>query len=298
MRFCALAALCAAFVLGIATAAWADVPVPALRARVTDLTGTLSAEQRRALDADLHGIEARSGNQIAVLMVPTTQPEAIAQYSLRVVEAWQLGRKGKDNGLLLLVAKNDRQVRIEVGYGLEGIIPDAIARRVIDETITPHFKRTDYAGGIAAGVQRLAELIEGRAAAAKSGESAAALSGDDSAANDTTDNARTKGRLIDNIREVPLWLLVALAVAGSALRGLLGPLFGALTMAGAVGAGAWFIAESIGLAIVAAALAFIFVLVGITNWIGIGLGGSSRGGSGGFSGGGGGFGGGGASGRW
>jgi uncharacterized protein len=141
---------------------WAEVPVPPLKSRVSDLTATLTANQISSLEKSLKNLETSTGSQLAVLLVPTTQPETIEQFSIRVVEAWKLGRKGKDDGLLLLVAKNDRKVRIEVGYGLEGTIPDAVAKRIVDETITPRFKQGDFSGGLAAGVQRLASVIEGR----------------------------------------------------------------------------------------------------------------------------------------
>jgi uncharacterized membrane protein YgcG len=161
-------------VLGSFSVAWAEVAVPPLQTRVTDLTGTLSSAQTSALEAELQRIEQTLGPQLAVLLVASTQPESIEQYSMRVVERWQLGKKGKDDGLLLLVAKNDRKLRIEVGYGLEGQIPDALAKRVIDETITPLFKAGDFAGGITAGVQRLAGLIGGQAGAV-SGEAPESL---------------------------------------------------------------------------------------------------------------------------
>ncbi len=126
------------------------VAVPPLQGRVTDLTGTLSAEQRRSLDDELAALEQRKGSQIAILIVPTTQPEAIEQYSIRVAEQWKIGRgkvdgKSVDDGVLVVVAKNDRRVRIEVGYGLEGAIPDAYAKRIIDESIAPRFRQGDYA---------------------------------------------------------------------------------------------------------------------------------------------------------
>jgi len=165
-----LAGLALWLFLCLATAAWAEVAVPVLTARVTDLTGTLNTSQRNKLEGELQAIEARSSSQIAILMVPTTQPESIEQYAIRVVDAWKLGQKGKDNGLLLLVAKNDRKVRIEVGYGLEGVIPDAIARRVIDERITPRLKQGDFAGGLTTGIEQLASLIEGRSTVEKAAE--------------------------------------------------------------------------------------------------------------------------------
>ncbi len=154
--------------LGWVSAAFgqSEVPVPKLASRVTDLTGTLSAEARSQLEAQLAAIEQRKGSQVAVLIVPTTAPEPIESYSIRVVEAWKLGRatvgtQRVDDGVLLLVAKNDRKLRIEVGRGLEGAIPDAYAKRIIAESIAPRFKQGDFAGGIAAGVTEIGRLIDG-----------------------------------------------------------------------------------------------------------------------------------------
>ena len=137
------------------------VAVPQLTARVTDLTGTLTADQSSALEAKLAAFEQSKGSQVVVLIVPTTQPEAIEQYSVRVVDQWQLGRGKVDDGVLLLVALNDRKVRIEVGYGLEGALPDATANRIIQQDITPAFKRGDYYNGISTGVDRIMRVIEG-----------------------------------------------------------------------------------------------------------------------------------------
>ena len=114
----------------IATAAWADIAVPPLKSRVTDLTATLNAGQRAALESKLADLEQKKGSQIAVLLVPTTQPETIEQYGIRVAETWKLGRKGVDDGVLLLIAKDDRKLRIEAGRGLEGVLPDAIAKQI------------------------------------------------------------------------------------------------------------------------------------------------------------------------
>jgi uncharacterized protein len=139
----------------------AQVPVPPLTARVTDLTGTLSGAAVARIEAKLADLEAKKGSQIAVLIVPTTQPEDIEQFGIRVEDAWKLGRKGVDDGAYLIVAKNDRRVRIEVGYGLEGALPDAIANRIITETITPHFKLGDYDGGVEAGVDRMISVVNG-----------------------------------------------------------------------------------------------------------------------------------------
>jgi len=151
------------------------VPVPPLSARVTDLTGTLSAPQRAQLEAGLAEIEQRKGTQVAILLVPTTAPETIEAFGIRVADAWKLGR-GKaraqrdtgdagraaiDDGILILVAKNDRRVRIEVGYGLEGAIPDAVAKRIIEEAITPRFRTGDFHGGLQAAVADIARRVEG-----------------------------------------------------------------------------------------------------------------------------------------
>src|ERR1700745_2587003 len=150
-----------AFSLCWASMAAADVGVPPLTARVVDQTGTLTPDQIANLEQKLKDFEARKGSQIAVLIVPTTQPEDIAQYSIRVVEQWKLGRKGIDDGALLIVAKNDRRLRIEVGYGLEGALNDATANRIISEIITPKFKQGDFVGGINAGVDRMISVIDG-----------------------------------------------------------------------------------------------------------------------------------------
>jgi uncharacterized protein len=145
--------------------AWAEsanfVEIPKLESRVTDLTGTLDSAQAQALESKLAAFEAKKGSQIAVLIVPTTQPEDIAEFGIKVADLWRIGRKGVDDGLILIVAKNDRKLRLEVGYGLEGVIPDAIAKRIIAETITPYFKNGDFVGGITAGVDQIIDLIEG-----------------------------------------------------------------------------------------------------------------------------------------
>src|SRR6201997_465439 len=141
--------------------AFADVAVPPLSGRVVDQTGTLSSDTIASLTQTLKDLQARKGSQIAVLIVPTTAPETIEQYSIRVAEAWKIGRKKIDDGALLVVAKDDRKLRIEVGYGLEGALTDVTARRIIDETIVPHFKAGDFAGGISAGVARIIRVVDG-----------------------------------------------------------------------------------------------------------------------------------------
>ena len=150
--------LLASFLLGTAQA---EVAIPPLKQRVTDLTSTLDASQLQTLETKLAAFEKAKGSQIAVLVLPTTQPEVIEQFAIRVVEVWKLGRKGVDDGVLLLVAKDDRKLRIEVGYGLEGALNDATAKRIVAEVISPAFKQGDFYGGIDAGVTSIIKVIEG-----------------------------------------------------------------------------------------------------------------------------------------
>ncbi len=270
----------------LALLARADVAVPTLTARVTDLTGTLSGQAVTRLEAKLAAFEAKKGSQIAVLMVPTTLPEDIEQYGIRVAEAWKLGRKGVDDGAILLVAKNDRRVRIEVGYGLEGALPDVIANRIITETITPHFKQGDYDGGVEAGVDQMIAVVDGEPLPAP-------------------DRKWERNNGLGNL--LPL-LLVVVFVASGVLRALFGRLFGSLATGGLAGTIAFVLSHLLPIGLGAGALGFLFaLLLGSTRgwstgggWGGGlgGFGGSGGGGGGGFSGGGGGFGGGGASGSW
>ena len=140
---------------------FALIDIPLSLSRVTDTTGSLSKQQIDSLQRKLADFETRKGSQIVVLILPSTQPESIEQYSIRLAEKWQIGREGIDDGVILLIAKDDHKLRIEVGYGLEGAIPDAIAKRVISEIITPRFKSGDFAGGIDVGVDQLIKLIDG-----------------------------------------------------------------------------------------------------------------------------------------
>src|SRR6266436_7705210 len=144
-----------------AVAAAADVAVPPLSGRVVDTTGTLSSGDIAAQSQRLLDFQKRKGSQIAVLIVPTTAPETIEQYSIRAAETWKIGRKKIDDGVLLVIAKDDRKLRIEVGYGLEGALNDVTAKRIIDEVITPKFRSGDFAGGISAGVDRILRVIDG-----------------------------------------------------------------------------------------------------------------------------------------
>ena len=277
-------------------------PVPPLQARVTDLTGTLDATQRQQLETQLAAIEQRKGAQVVVLVLSSTKPEPIEDFAIRVAEAWKIGRgevggKRVDDGVLVVVAKDDRKVRIEVGYGLEGAIPDALAKRIIAEAIAPKFRAGDFFGGLQAAVADLGRLIEGEALpqpwqGEQDGGGDSMLDGDGLAAG----------------------ILVVLVV-GAVGTAVLGRLLG--SAAGGVGAGALALLSGTGLLIggVIAVVAFVFFLVfsasgggmrpggrggshgGPVIWTGGGgWGGGSSGG--GFSGGGGGFGGGGASGDW
>ncbi|MDE1977905.1 MAG: YgcG family protein [Betaproteobacteria bacterium] len=282
--------LAALLLCGLGTLVWAALaPVPALTAPVTDLTGTLTAEQTATLDQELRAFATRKGSQIAILMVPSTAPEAIEQYSIRVAEAWKLGRKAQDDGVLLLVAKDDRAMRIEVGYGLEGAIPDAIAKRIIAEVITPQFKQGDYFGGLQAGVQQLMKLIDGEQL--------------------PPPQAVAPGADRSSAQEIGFMVLIGAVVLGSVLRSVLGRTVGAGLSGLIAGGVGWWLVGSVLLGLTFGALAFLAVFSGIRmgggpgglgggGFGGGGFGGGNDRGSGGFSGGGGGFGGGGASGRW
>ncbi len=280
--------LAALVVASLPAIAHAEVPVPALKARVTDLTGTLSPGQAASLEQKLAAFETRKGSQMAVLMLPTTQPETVEQFSIRVAEAWKIGRKGTDDGVILVVAKDDRRLRIEVGYGLEGAIPDATAKRVISEVITPRFKAGDFAGGISAGTDQLIRLVDGEKLPPPSGKPSGT-------------------RSTEGFAEVFPWYvtLFLIVCAGAALTTLLGR-FPAALLVGIVGGVGGYLVYSLGIGILIAVVASILTFLsnasrGLRSGPGwtVGGGGSSGGGSSGWSGGGGGsFGGGGSSGSW
>jgi uncharacterized protein len=296
-RTLAFAALLLMFGAAFEAAAQGLAPIPPLAARVTDTTGTLSAQQAAALENSLAAFEEKRGSQIAVLLVPTTKPEAIEQYSIRVAEQWKVGRKRVDDGIIIVVAKNDHRLRIEVGYGLEGAIPDIKAKRVIREVMAPHFVDGDFYGGLQAGTQALMKLVEGEDLPAPSTPRAPG------------------GGAIDYESSLVLLLVVTIILA-SVLTRLFGRFFGSVLTGGATGAIAWIIAGVLAVGIIAAVLAFIFALVfggtGLSatrshrggwgpggGWSGGGWTGGGGGfGSGSWSGGGGSFGGGGASGSW
>ncbi len=263
------------------TASAQEVAVPTLTARVTDLTGTLTAEQRSTLEDRLQTLETQKGSQIAVLMLPTTQPETIEEYGIRVVERWKLGREKIDDGVLLLIAKDDRKLRIEVGYGLEGALPDIIAKRIIAEDISPHFKQGDFYGGIVAGITRIDAVIQGEALPAPQPKA-------------------DGGSSVESY--LPFLIFFAL-ISGAILRSIFGTVPGALINGGLVGFATTLLGGGLIFAIIFGIVAFFFALIkgGGSGLGGGGFGGGGGGfssGGGGFSGGGGGFGGGGASGDW
>ena len=284
-----------ALMLCWAFAALADVAVPPLTGRVVDKTATLSSGDIASLDQTLKDFEARKGSQVAVLIVPTTQPETIEQYSLRVAEAWKIGRKKIDDGAILVVAKDDRKLRIEVGYGLEGALTDVTAKRIIDEVITPKFRSGDFAGGISDGVNRILRVIDGEPLPAPA------------------QRQQSSGVARATIDLFNPFLIFGVIIVGGFFRRIFGRLFGSLATGGLVAGLLWFIAASLALSAIGGVIAFIVTMISDAmtssggpgrggGWVSGGgggySGGSSSSDSGGFSGGGGSFGGGGASGSW
>jgi len=268
------------------TALWAEIAIPQLSQRVTDLTGTLTAEQIVALDTKLAAFEAKKGSQIAVLMLPSTQPEDIAAYSIRVADAWKIGREKVDDGVILIIAKDDRKSRLEVGRGLEGVIPDAIAKRVLAETMKPHFKNEDYAGGIDAGVTQIMGLIEGETLPAPSGETSSADDG------------------FDTFLIILFFCCIVIDLLFSSLFGKgIGAVLSGISIGGISALIAFFLALDIGLAVIMGVVMFVilklFYISGGNSGGGSSWGsGSSDSSSSSWSGGGGGFSGGGASDSW
>ena len=276
-----------------------DVAVPPLTGRVVDLTGTLSGGAVNRIESELAALEKTKGSQIAVLIVPTTQPEEIEQYGIRVAEQWKLGRKKVDDGAILLIAKDDHKLRIEVGYGLEGALTDVTAQRIIDEAVTPHFKLGDFDGGVEAGVERMISVVNGEP---------------------LPEPDRRWEHHVGAWENVLPFALVAVVVVSGLLRSIFGRLFGSVATGGLAGGIVWLISHALALGLGVGFLAFLFALLlgatrgwsaGLGGWgggLGAGLGGlggfggggrgGGFGGGGGFRGGGGGFGGGGASGSW
>jgi len=302
VRASLLAALLCWLVTAFAPMAGAQVAVPQLTGRVVDQTGTLTPEATARLEQKLKAFEARKGSQIAVLLVPTTQPEAIEQFAIRVAEAWKIGRKKIDDGAILLVAKNDRKLRIEVGYGLEGALNDVTAKRIIDEIITPRFKNSDFSGGIEAGIDRMIGVIDGEKLPAPEPQ-----------------HEWAAPESFDQLSGWAIPLLFGTLFLNGFLQPMLGRMAASALTGGLIGVAAWAFGLVWFLSLLAGVAAFVLTLVmdlfgsGMMpsarrggssggSWSGGGSswsGGSSSSDSGGFSGGGGGsFGGGGASGSW
>lgn len=276
-----ITAFCLSFIFGLQ----AELkPIPNLQTRVTDTTGVLGAQEIASIEQSLKQLEQEKGAQVAVLLVGTTSPEAIEDYSLRVVEKWKLGRKGRDDGVLLLIAMDDRKMRIEVGYGLEGAIPDISAGRIINEFITPEFRKQNYTTGILSGVDKIASLLKGEALPPASSSQG-----------------------VDANSDTIFFLIFASTFVSSFLTPFLGRLLTASVISVGGGLIIWFLSQDIIFTIFAIVfLAVLSMAFGNRNssyrdggGYGGGFGGGgSYGGGGGFSGGGGSFGGGGASGGW
>jgi uncharacterized protein len=275
--------------------AFALTPVPPLTSPVTDLTNTLTPSQVASLDQTLRAFEEKKGSQVAVLIVPTVEPETIEQYSIRVAEAWKIGRKGVDDGVLFIIAKNDRAMRIEVGYGLEGALPDVAAKRIIRDVVTPHFRSGDFYLGIVAGADRIMAIISGEPLPEPT----------------IAQRARKPTSDIGSIMPVLMFGVIAFSFV---LRAIFGRIGGASLASVVVGFIVWMIVGTMVVAVIAAIIAFVITLIGGGGsgmsrrgrryygsgggWGGGWSGGGGGGFGGGWSGGGGGFGGGGASGRW
>src|SRR5690349_20679398 len=290
-------ALAGILLLAPALFARAEIPVPKLTAHVTDSTGTLTTNERQALEAKLTSFEREKGSQVAVLLVPSLDGETIEDFAGRVTDDWKLGRKGVDDGVLFVVTKQERRMRIHTGRGVQGSLTDALSRRIIADVVAPRFRSGDFAGGIDAGVDAIIKAIEGEALPQPAQKSASRKVGTISSYSNF------------------LWMaFFAVPILGMILRGIAGRAGGAGLTSGITGIAAWLVFGSIAFGVVAALLAFFFTLflgspianrVGRGGWSGGGFGGGYGGGGGGFSsdgggfsGGGGGFDGGGSSGSW
>ena len=282
LMWCLIFAACLA-------AAQTQIKVPKLSGHVVDQTNTLEKNQQQMLEQRLQNLEQEKGTQIAVLIVSGIGDEPIEQFSLRVAEQWKLGRKKTDDGAILVIAKNERRLRIEVGYGLEGALNDAVTKRIINEIIVPAFQRGDFYGGISAGLETMMHVIEGESLPAPAAKDRWHING--------------SGLL-------PLIFFAALMLGGL-MRTLLGRVKGAVAAGGLLGLGVWLLSGLGLLALFSAAMGLVITLAGGrmgSGWQGgrrqggfhpYGDFGSSRQiGWGGLQGGGGGFGGGGASGKW
>jgi uncharacterized protein len=289
--------LAGAAALALAAAALAQssdtIPVPKLVARVTDQTGTLNPSERAALEGKLRAFEEARGSQVAVLLVPTVGSETIEEFAGRVADAWQLGRKGVDDGVLFAIAKQERKMRIHTGRGVQGTLTDALSKRIVADIVAPRFRAGDFPGGIDAGVDAIMKAIEGESLPAPARKSIS-----------------PKVDTVSSYGEFLFLGFFLVPIVAMVLRGMFGRLFGAGATSGLTGVAAWLFFGSIAFGVVAALLAFVFTLFsgagfgrsarggGWGGYIPSGGGGSWGGGGGGFSGGGGGFDGGGASGGW
>ena len=237
-----LAGLMAIVFSGVLFPVHAQPKIPPLKGLVTDVTGTLTTDQRNQLESRLRQFEASKGSQVAVLIVPTTAPETIEQYGIRVAEAWKLGRKKVDDGVILIVAKNDRTVRIEVGYGLEGVLTDLTSSRIIRETLVPAFQRGEFYAGIDAATTQIMRLINGESLPPPVRQSSEDAHPD-----------------LETIAPI---LLILSIVVGRILRNVLGRTVGAGVTAGVAGVVTWFLSGAIAFAVLGALFVFVFTLVG------------------------------------
>ncbi len=268
------------------------IPVPRLSAHVVDLTGTLTAQEREATDAKLRAFEQARGSQVVVLLVPTIGQETIEEFAGRVTDDWKLGRKGVDDGVLFVIAKQERRLRIHTGRGVQGTLTDALSKRIVADIVTPHFRTGDFAGGIDAGAGAIIKAIEGEALQLPERRSG------------------PKADVVSSYSDFVWMGFILVPIIAMVLRGIVGRFFSGVLTSGITGIAAWLVFGSLVFGIVAAILAFMFALFtgsglapgrGIRPWGGMpgGFGGGGGGfGGGGFSGGGGGFDGGGASGSW
>jgi uncharacterized protein len=310
-----LALACALLLASIARIAYAQdlAPIPPLQSRITDTSGAIGVSAKQELEQKLAAFEQSTGGQLAVLVVKTAEPETIEQYALRVAESWKIGKKGKDNGALIVLAMQERKIRIEVGYGWEGALPDVEAKRIIRETMAPFFKQNQFAQGIDAAIDKIQLAVSKENKAASS-------TVNDKGQWEQSHNATAKDATVESLLGMAPVLLGVLAVLSFILPSLI--------VAGVAGIGTFFFTSSMPAAGIAGFIAFVLasILKGIfgsfrggaplggrrvhrnSGWSSgpwISSGGSSSGGwssgggdSGGFSGGGGDFGGGGASGDW
>jgi uncharacterized protein len=275
------------------------VPVPRLTARVTDQTGTLTADQRAALEAKLAEFERARGSQLAVLIVPTLGSETIEEFAGRVTDEWKLGRKGVDDGVLFVIAQQERKLRIHTGRGVQGTLTDAASKRIVADIVAPRFRTGDFAGGINAGVDAIMKAIEGEELP---------LPAPQKSTQPPVDSLSSYGNLA-------ILGLFFIPIVGMVLKGMFGRFVGSGATSAIAGGAAWMILGSVAIGIVAAVIAFLFSLLSGMGggralnrggWGGVYIpsgggwssGGGFGGGGGGFSGGGGGFDGGGSSGSW